>query len=114
LATALVAATTLVILPKLAAYNALLLVPALLFLIARYQRSKDSLLSRATTKAAFACQLWQWLTAGLLSLASLVLPSHWVRAAAHVPDYTSFALWPITLLALIMVSAAPLEHRIAT
>jgi hypothetical protein len=113
-AIALVGAATLVILPKLAAYNALLLVPALLVLIARYQTSSQvSLLSRAMIKAVFACQLWQWLAAGLLSLAALVLPSMWVRAAAHVPDYTSFALWPITFLALVVVSPGPAAKQIA-
>jgi len=103
---ALVGATTLVILPKLAAYNALLLIPGLLVLIAQSPRSsKSSVLSRALTKAAFGCQIWQWISAGLLSLGSLVLPPHWIQSAAHLPDYTFIPLWPITLLALIAVTA---------
>ncbi|HXZ32549.1 MAG TPA: glycosyltransferase 87 family protein [Terriglobales bacterium] len=110
-AVALVGTTTLVILPKLAAYNALLLVPAFLVLISQYgTSSKDVIFSRGMIKAAFACQLWQWLAAGLLSLASLVLPPVWIRTAAHVPDYTSLALWPITLLALTVVSPRPVKN----
>lgn len=113
-AIALVGAATLVILPKLAAYNALLLVPALLVLIARYERSsKQGIFSRGMIKAAFACQLWQWLAAGLLSFASLVLPTMRIRAAAHVPDYTSLALWPITLLALAVVPPQLAKNPIA-
>ena len=109
-----VAAATLVILPKLAAYNALLLIPGLLVLLARYQAlSKGGLLVRALIKAAFACQLWQWSSAGLLSIGSLFLPAVWVRAAAHVPDYTSLALWPVTFLALAITSARLGENRIA-
>lgn len=95
-------AVTLVLLPKLAAYNALLLVPAMLVLIAGYNRlGEHHLFTRALTKAAFACQLWQWIAATLLSIASLLLPAALIRKTAHVPDYTFFALWPITLLALI-------------
>jgi len=59
------------------------------------------LLARALTRAAFACQLWQWAAAALLSIGSLFLPSILIRKAAHAPDYTSLALWPVTLLALI-------------
>ncbi len=102
---ALVGATTLVILPKLAAYNALLLLPGLLLLIRRHSvGSKHGVVSRAMMKAAFACQIWQWISALLLSIASVLLSVVRIRAAAHVPDLTFFALWPVTLLALLTAS----------
>jgi len=102
----LVGATTLVTLPKLAGYNALLLIPGVVVLIAWYSRSvAHSLLSRALTKAAFACQIWQWLAASVLTFASFVLPATRMRSVAHLPDYTFIPLWPITLAALIAASS---------
>lgn len=95
-------AVTLVILPKLAAYNALLLMPAIFVLITRYKDvPRGRLFARAMTKAAFACQLWQWAAATLLPIGALLLPVALIRKLAHVPDFTFLALWPITLLALI-------------
>jgi hypothetical protein len=104
-ALALVGATTLVTLPKLAGYNALLLIPGLLVLVVHYARlPAGRILTRGIAKAAFACQLWQWLAAVALALASFVLPATRIRSAAHIPDYTFIPLWPITLIALIAVS----------
>lgn len=95
-------AVTLVLLPKLAAYNGLLLLPAMLALLMRYSRSPQSgFVARALAKSAFACLLWQWGTATLLSVASFILPAAWIQKTAHVPGYTFFAMWPITLLALV-------------
>jgi hypothetical protein len=103
---ALVGATTLVALPKLAGYNALLLIPGVLVLIDWYSRSVDrSILRRALAKAVFACQMWQWLAAACLTLASFVLPADPIRSVAHLPDYTFIPLWPITLAAVLVASA---------
>ena len=105
-AAALVAATTLVTLPKLAGYNAILLIPGLIVSIANYPRlAAGHIFTRAITKAAFACQLWQWLAAVALALACVVIPATRVRSAAHLPDYTFVPLWPITLMAVIAVSS---------
>lgn len=95
------AAVTLVVLPKLAAYNALLLVPALLVLLARYSRTQEHrLFARAMIKATFACQLWQWIAATLLSIWSILPPAVPIRGI-HAPDYAFLASWLITLLGLI-------------
>jgi len=100
-----VATVTLALLPKLVAYNELLLIPGLLVLAAHYRKIRGlRLLPRAMTKAAFACQIWQWLAAIALSIGSLLLPATRLRAAAPIPDYTSLALGPLTLVAVILTS----------
>lgn len=100
-ALAFAAAVTLTIIPKLAAYNQLLLVPALLTLFARYKTLKMPL-SRAPSKGAFACQIWQWLGATLLAICSLVIPAMHLQAVAELPMYTLLALVPLTLLAVLL------------
>ena len=102
-ALALVVSVTLVVLPKLAAYNQLLLIPALLMLAGQYgNRGKASLLARAMTKGAFACQIWQWLAATALSICSILLPLTEFRAIAEAPLYTLLALPPLTLAAAML------------
>jgi hypothetical protein len=92
------AAVTLVVIPKLAAYNQLLLIPALLMLVR--SRKKSGFLSRVLTKAAFACQGWQWLTAVALSLGSYVISEARLRSLAMLPLYTLLALPALTALAV--------------
>lgn len=104
-AVALAGTVTLAILPKLAAYNELLLIPALLVLAARYRKIMSlGLMPRAMTKGAFACLIWQWLAAMVLCICSLWLPAARLRAAAQIPDYTSLALGPLTLAAVILTT----------
>jgi hypothetical protein len=96
-----VAAVTLVVLPKLAAYNQLLLIPALLVLTRGYLKlSSTGFLGRAMTKAAFACQIWQWLAAAVLAICSLLVSAPRLRSAAEVPLYTLLAFPLLTLLAV--------------
>ncbi|MGA8150706.1 MAG: glycosyltransferase family 87 protein [Terriglobales bacterium] len=102
-----VATVTLAVVPKLAAYNELLLIPALLVLAAHYGKIRGlGLFPRALMKAAFACQIWQWLTATALSVGSILFPAIRLRAVAALPDYTSLALGPLTLLAVILATLA--------
>jgi Glycosyltransferase family 87 len=97
-----VASVTLAVIPKLAAYNQPLLIPALLVLLARRETIwKTGLLARALTKGVLMCLIWQWVTATILSLGSLIVPASRIRLAAGVPQYTLFALPSITLLAVI-------------
>jgi hypothetical protein len=103
------ASVTLVVIPKLAAYNQPLLVPALLVLLAHPERVWDgSLFARALAKGALLCLMWQWVIALMVALASFLLPASRIRVAAGVPLYTLFALPAITLLALV---AATLSRR---
>jgi hypothetical protein len=93
---------TLAIIPKLVAYNQPLLIPAVLVLLAhRESIFKAGLLPCALTKGAFACLLWQWATATILSLSSLLVGASRLQAAAEVPEYTLYALPLLTLLAVM-------------
>lgn len=97
-----VSAVTLTILPKLSAYNQPLLILALLVLLANYETiGTKALISRAFTKAAFGCQIWQWVAALFLALASLLVSPMRLRLAAEAPLYTWLSLTPITLLAVM-------------
>lgn len=94
-------AVTLAVIPKLAAYNQPLLLPALLVLWAnRATIWQAGLLPRAMAKGVLLCLLWQWATALAVSLGSFVIPASRIRVAAGVPQYTLFALPSITLLAI--------------
>jgi hypothetical protein len=100
------AAVTLAVIPKLAAYNQLLLIPSLLMLVRR--GNVPALLPRALSKAAFACQGWQWLAATGLSVASFAVTMPRLQAAASLPLATLLALPLLTLLAVIAHSATDL------
>jgi hypothetical protein len=96
-----VSAVTLVILPKLAAYNQLLFIPALLVLTRGHSQLFGSgFLRRAMTKAAFACQIWQWFAATVLAICSLFFSASHLRSVAEVPLYTLLAVPLLTLLAV--------------
>ena len=96
---------TLAIIPKLAAYNQLLLIPPLLVLVAERETiSKAGFVPRTMAKSAFACQLWQWAAALILSSCSFLLPAARLKPAAELPLYTSLASWPITLLAVALAT----------
>jgi hypothetical protein len=101
----LVTAATLVMIPKLAAYNQLLLIPALLVLL-RHRGQATGILARAFTKGAFACQIWQWSAALVLSLVSLLATPQRLLRIAQLPMYTLLALPLLTLLGLLTTIAA--------
>jgi hypothetical protein len=97
-----VSAVTIAILPKLAGYNQPLLIPALLVLLAQRDTIwKAGFVPRALIKVAFGCQLWQWITALILSLCSLLVPAARLSPAALVPEYTLFSLSLFTATAVI-------------
>ena len=101
---ALITAVTIVAIPKLAAYNQLLLIPALLVLL-RHRGRATGIFARAFTKGAFACQIWQWSAALVLSILSLLVDPQRLLGAAQWPMYTLLALPPLTLLALLTTVA---------
>jgi hypothetical protein len=97
-----VSAVTIAILPKLAGYNQPLLIPALLVLLAHREAIwKAGFVPRSLVKVAFGCQLWQWITALILSLCSLLVPAARLSPAALVPEYTLFSLSALTAAAVI-------------
>jgi hypothetical protein len=93
------AAVTLTVIPKLAAYNQLLLIPVLLMLVSQTRTS--TFLPRALARAAFACQGWQWLAAVALAIGSYVVSVGRLRTVALFPLYTLLALPPLALLAVV-------------
>ena len=97
-----VASSTLVLIPKLAAYNQLLLIPVLLTFAGDWAYIAGvGRLQRAFVKAAAACQLWQWVAALLLTAASIVVQVATVRRAAPLPLATLLALPAVTALAVL-------------
>jgi hypothetical protein len=93
---------TLTVIPKLAAYNQALLIPTLLVLLVHHQSIPNAgRISRALNEAILLCLMWQWASALFLSAATLLIPAARLRPAVHVPDYTSLAVYPAALLALI-------------
>jgi hypothetical protein len=101
----LVTAATLVVIPKLAAYNQVLLIPPLLVLLAQRETIRSmGLTTRALAKAAFAGQGWQWAAAAVVSLASLLLSTERMRTAVLVPVYTLLAVPLLALLAVIFAT----------
>ena len=102
-----VAAVTLAVLPKLAAYNQLLLIPALIVLLGRWQDILNGgTITRSLAKAALASQVWQWIAALGLAVCSLAISPRLARSAAEVPLYTLLALSPLTLAAVALLTVS--------
>lgn len=100
---AFVMATTLMVIPMLAPYNHVLLLPVAM-LIARKIRDlwSKSLPTRFLTVAAALSLFWPWLVAAGLATALLFLPGPVVQRAWAVPVGTTLAI-PVTLFALLLV-----------
>jgi hypothetical protein len=106
-----VSTVTLAVLPKLAPYNQALLIPALLVLLANREKIRQAgLFQRALAKGIFVSLMWQWLTALLLSLGTFLVPASRLWAAVNVPDYTSIAISPLTLLAVVATTLSPFVY----
>lgn len=105
------ATITLTVIPKLAAYNQLLLIPVFVMLVRR--RRVFAFWPRTFSLAMFACQAWQWLTAVALSVASYWMTADRLRTAALVPLYTFLAVPPLALMAVVVgtLSAETLLNR---
>lgn len=96
----------LAIIPKIAAYNQLLLMPPLLILLMEYRSIQQGrILQRALAKAPLACLFLHWLAAAVLSLAAL-LDQRIVfsRYISELPDHIFLATAPLTLLAVTIVT----------
>jgi hypothetical protein len=103
-----VVSVTLVILPKAAAYNQLLLLPALLVLGEHHSEIASSgLLARALAKATWVCLVWTWLAACLLAVGLSLLPLDRLQNLALSPLYTLLALPAVLLLATMAVTLQP-------
>ncbi|MGB6675146.1 MAG: glycosyltransferase family 87 protein [Terriglobales bacterium] len=98
----LVLATTVVILPKAAPYNQILLLPASLIVARHWQTLwQKNLISRFLLLVCGLLIFWPWLAATALTIASLGLPPDIVQKAWAWPAWTSLAI-PVAVLALLM------------
>jgi hypothetical protein len=98
-------ALDLLIIPKQAPYNDVLLLPAALLLWAR----RDEMLhgrsvSRVLWRMALVCLGWEWGTAILLAMVSLVKRSNLPMAIAGIPLYTVYAIPTAVFLAIAVLA----------
>ena len=99
----LVLATTVVILPKAAPYNQILLLPASLIVARHWQTLwQKNLISRFLLLVCGLLIFWPWLAATALTIASLGLPPDIVQKAWAWPVWTSLAI-PLAVLALLLL-----------
>lgn len=105
----LVMATTIMVIPMLAPYNQLLLLPVAM-LIARKIRElwKENFPTRFLTAAAALSVLWPWVGAGLLVAALLFVPGPVVQKAWALAVGTTLAI-PVTLFALLLIGRGVLD-----
>jgi hypothetical protein len=97
----LVLAITVVIVPKAAPYNQVLLLPGILCVVGNWRVLWRK--NRLTRVILIICGLvifWPWLAATALTIASLGLPGDAVQKAWALPVWTSLAT-PLTVVALL-------------
>ncbi len=112
-AASLVLAVTVVIVPMVAPYNQLLLLPGVFLLVRDWEIlwTKDRL-TRAACVIAGALIFWPWLAAMVLTVASMVAPAASVQRAWAVPLWTSLGI-PLVMLPLLgsLLAASVRSHR---
>lgn len=102
LALALVLAATVVIVPMVAPYNQVLLLPAILLILRSWRDLwRRSRLNRLVCTIALIIVLWPWVASLGTVLASVVLPASQVQKAWAVPLWTSIAI-PLVVLPLLV------------
>ncbi|MGA8150461.1 MAG: glycosyltransferase family 87 protein [Terriglobales bacterium] len=95
---ALILASTVVVIPKAAPYNQVLLIPGVLVVLQHWQiLPVRKTVIRGVVWICALGVLWPWFAAFALALASLFLPADSVQNAWAVPIYSSFAA-PIAVL----------------
>lgn len=97
----LVLAITVVIVPKAAPYNQILLLPAILLLARHWQILwRKNRMSRTLLMVCGLLIFWPWLAATALTIASLGLPANTVQKAWAWPVWTSLAI-PLAVVVLL-------------
>jgi hypothetical protein len=97
----LVLAVTVVIVPKAAPYNQVLLLPGILFVAGNWQAFwRKGHLTRVMFTICALMIFWPWLAATALTIASLALPADVVQRAWALQVWTSLAI-PLTVTALL-------------
>jgi len=98
----LILTTTVMVAPKAAPYNQVLLLPGVLIILQHWQVfAGKGILLRAAAWSCALLVLWPWLAALALALASLFLPAPSVREAWALPIYCSF----VTSIAIFLMMA---------
>jgi hypothetical protein len=101
LATAVVLAATVVIVPMVAPYNQLLLLPAVFLLIQGASTNwKRSRLTRLAYVVSGALVLWPWMATLCLSVGALIFSAEPLQRAWAVPLYTSLGI-PLAVLGAV-------------
>ena len=91
----------LLVIPKLSHYNQLLLLPALIVLWRMWHQSeKRPLAARMFSRGVLVCLAWEWVAAVALAPVSLFVPVSRLYKIAGLPLYSSYAVLPLTVLAL--------------
>jgi Glycosyltransferase family 87 len=108
-ATVLVLSTTVVIVPMIAPYNQVLLLPAILFLVRERRRLLDrDRLSRLLAVTAALFIAWPWIGAIGLSILSLAFSPSQAQTLWTVPVYTTLFI-PLGVLSLLFVLSGRLS-----
>jgi hypothetical protein len=101
LISSMVLAATVVIVPMVAPYNQVLLLPGIFLLVRERARIwNKNRLARFSCFAAALLVLWPWLATFSLALASIVLPTQSLERAWTLPLYTSLGI-PLGILGLL-------------
>jgi hypothetical protein len=101
LVTAVVLAATVVIVPMVAPYNQLLLLPSIFLLIQHASLNwSRSRLTRLAYVVSGLLVFWPWLATLCLSIAALILPAKLVQRAWALPLYTSLGI-PLAVLGAV-------------
>jgi hypothetical protein len=114
LVTALVLSVTVVIVPMVALYNQVLLIPAVLLLV--HSRERLRLTGRLTRTLALLTLLWgiwPWVATGLLALASIGFKTSALLKLWFLPLHSTLTL-PILVTALMLLRALDATRRAET
>jgi hypothetical protein len=96
---------TLLIVPTIAIYNQILLLPGILMVARDWKAISDrSWASRLLLKAGALLLVWQWLASVVLACLSFVMRPELVQKAWAVPGWTALTL-PVAVTALMLVIA---------
>jgi hypothetical protein len=110
----LILSATVVIVPKTAPYNQVLLIPAILFLLQHRSVFWSTRLRRAVTVISALLVAWPWFAAFGLTLASFFLPVDSVQRAWALPLYPSLVIpLAVTILMVLYFIGSP-ESNAAT
>jgi len=111
---ALILSVTVVIVPKTAPYNQVLLIPAILFLLQHWSVFWSTHWRRAITLISAFPVVWPWIAAIVLTLVSFFLPPDSVQQAWALPLYSSLVIPPAVTILMVLHFAGSRESNAAT